>query len=98
MFKPVARISAKQFASAARPAIRNYASPALAKYHWDDPLNSKSCFTEEELAVSETAESYCQEQLLPRVLGLSSYSKDYVHDELRPNHVLTFEPNRCIPP
>lgn len=38
-------------------------------FSWEDPLNSASLFTEEELAIQETARSYCQERMLPRVLG-----------------------------
>lgn len=38
-------------------------------FDWTDPLNAKSLFTEEEAAISETAEAYCQERMLPRVLG-----------------------------
>jgi glutaryl-CoA dehydrogenase len=38
-------------------------------FDWTDPLNAKSQFTEEEVAISETAEAYCQERMLPRVLG-----------------------------
>ena len=48
---------------------RRYAHTPSA-FKWDDPLNSASLFTEEELAVQETAHSYCQERLLPRVLGM----------------------------
>lgn len=74
MFKPVLRVSGKRLAAAARPAaVRTYAAQAAApKYNWNDPLGAQNLFTEEELAVSETAESYCQEQLLPRVLGMFS--------------------------
>ncbi|TLS22826.1 uncharacterized protein PpBr36_06160 [Pyricularia pennisetigena] len=43
-------------------------SSAKASFDWKDPLNSKSLLTEEELAISETAERYCQERLAPRVL------------------------------
>jgi glutaryl-CoA dehydrogenase len=49
---------------------RRYAHTPSA-FKWDDPLNSASLFTEEELAVQETAHSYCQERLLPRVLGMN---------------------------
>lgn len=42
---------------------------AKASFDWKDPLNSKSLLTEEEVAISETAERYCQEKLAPRVLG-----------------------------
>jgi glutaryl-CoA dehydrogenase len=71
MFKPLIRFSGKQLAAAARPvAVRTYAAAAAATaYQWNDPLGSHNLLTEEELAVSETAESYCQEQLMPRVLG-----------------------------
>lgn len=55
----------------ARPsgALGRRYSHAPSTFKWDDPLNSASLFTEEELAVQETAHSYCQERLLPRVLG-----------------------------
>jgi glutaryl-CoA dehydrogenase len=39
-------------------------------FDWTDPLDAKSLFTEEEMAISETAEAYCQERMLPRVLGM----------------------------
>ncbi|KAL1884160.1 hypothetical protein VTK73DRAFT_6829 [Phialemonium thermophilum] len=37
-------------------------------FDWEDPLLTKDLLTEEELAISETAERYCQEHILPRVL------------------------------
>ncbi|KAJ4313166.1 hypothetical protein N0V84_009545 [Fusarium piperis] len=40
----------------------------MAPFDWEDPLATKSLLTDEELAVSESAERYCQEQLAPRVL------------------------------
>ena len=43
---------------------------APVTFDWTDPLNAKNLFTDEELAISETAESYCQERMLPRVLGI----------------------------
>ncbi|KAH6651951.1 mitochondrial glutaryl-CoA dehydrogenase-like protein [Truncatella angustata] len=49
-------------------ASRSYASAGSAAFEWEDPLNSKALLTEEELAISETAEKYCQERMLPRVL------------------------------
>ena len=52
------------------PVGRRYAH-APAAFNWRDPLGSDNLFTEEELAIAETAESYCQERLLPRVLGMS---------------------------
>lgn len=51
-----------------------------AKFQWDDPLNSQSLYTEEELAIQETARSYCQEQLLPRVLD--AYRNEHYHREI----------------
>jgi glutaryl-CoA dehydrogenase len=45
-------------------------------FDWTDPLNAKSLFTEEELAISETAEAYCQERMLPRVLGMYMTAQD----------------------
>ncbi|KAH8597484.1 glutaryl-CoA dehydrogenase [Bisporella sp. PMI_857] len=37
-------------------------------FDWEDPLASKNLFTEEEIGIQETARSYCQERLLPRIL------------------------------
>ncbi|KAI0534875.1 mitochondrial glutaryl-CoA dehydrogenase-like protein [Xylaria digitata] len=48
--------------------LRNYASSSTSAFDWKDPLASKNLLTEEELAIAETAERYCQERLLPRVL------------------------------
>ena len=42
---------------------------APVSFQWDDPLDSASLFTEDEAAIQETAHSYCQERMLPRVLG-----------------------------
>ncbi|KAI0016555.1 glutaryl-CoA dehydrogenase [Xylariomycetidae sp. FL0641] len=48
---------------------RSYASASQAAvFDWQDPLVSKNLLTEDEMAIMETAERYCQEQLLPRVL------------------------------
>ncbi|KAK0611481.1 acyl-CoA dehydrogenase/oxidase [Immersiella caudata] len=48
-------------------SIRTYAS-ATPQFDWQDPLLSKTLLTSEEIAIGETAERYCQERLLPRVL------------------------------
>lgn len=54
---------------------RSYASTSpISQFDWEDPLGSKNLLTEEELAVSETAERYCQEQLQPRVLRMIPYA------------------------
>jgi glutaryl-CoA dehydrogenase len=36
-------------------------------FHWDDPLLLEDALTEEETMVRDSARSYCQEQLLPRI-------------------------------
>ncbi len=58
---------------AARTALRRHASSAVA-FKWEDPLNLSNFLTEEEQAIQETAHSYCQERLLPRVL--EAYRKE----------------------
>ncbi|MDP2800389.1 MAG: acyl-CoA dehydrogenase [Phreatobacter sp.] len=37
------------------------------EFNWEDPLNLDGLLTEEERMVQETARTYCQEKLLPRV-------------------------------
>ncbi|KAF2211400.1 hypothetical protein CERZMDRAFT_121587 [Cercospora zeae-maydis SCOH1-5] len=64
MFRSVSTRAARQLA---QPIGRRYASTP-ATFDWKDPLGAAYNFTEEELAISETAESYCQERMLPRVL------------------------------
>lgn len=56
------------YCSSSQAIGRRYAHTPVA-FDWEDPLNSASLFTEEELAIQETAKSYCQERMLPRVLG-----------------------------
>ena len=46
---------------------------APVPFNWEDPFDSASLLTEEELAVQETAKSYCQQRILPRVLGMLSF-------------------------
>lgn len=50
-------------------AGRRYASSAV--FNWEDPLASAELLTEEELAIQDTARQYCQDKLMPRVLGAS---------------------------
>lgn len=52
------------------PVITKRYAHAPAALNWEDPLDSASLFTEEETAIQETANSYCQERMLPRVLGM----------------------------
>ncbi|KAH3969255.1 hypothetical protein HBH64_010600 [Parastagonospora nodorum] len=68
MFRPVCRHAARQLNAPARSAIGKRSLHAPVAFDWTDPLDAKSLFTEEELAISETAEAYCQERMLPRVL------------------------------
>lgn len=49
-------------------------STEAASFNWEDPLNFNSLLTEEEQAIQETARSYCQERMLPRVL--EAYRKE----------------------
>ncbi|KAH8083593.1 acyl-CoA dehydrogenase NM domain-like protein [Filobasidium floriforme] len=49
------------------PAAVRYAS-SFSKFDWEDPLDSTSLLTEEEVAIRDTARDYCQENLIPRVI------------------------------
>jgi glutaryl-CoA dehydrogenase len=71
MFKSITSRAARQFISSSRTSCLpgRYASSS-AVFDWKDPLGSTNLYTEEELAIAETAEAYSQEQLLPRVLGV----------------------------
>jgi len=73
MYRPLVRsLAAKQLNTARQPgAVRVFASvnSTPQPFNWKDPLGSQSLLTEEEVAIAETAESYCQERMLPRVLG-----------------------------
>ncbi|KIV77287.1 hypothetical protein PV11_09098 [Exophiala sideris] len=52
---------------------RRHASTPAA-FQWEDPLDLNNFLTEEEQAIQETARSYCQERLQPRVL--EAYRKE----------------------
>ncbi|KAH8174989.1 acyl-CoA dehydrogenase, middle domain-containing protein [Sarocladium implicatum] len=69
MFRPVLR-SAPRHLRLTRPlASKSFASAANGPvFNWEDPLASNNILTEDELAIAETAEKYCQERMLPRVL------------------------------
>jgi glutaryl-CoA dehydrogenase len=72
MFRSIARSSIRQLAVARPVATRGYAALATPQaFNWQDPLGSQSLLSEEEIAISETAEAYCQERMLPRVLRKS---------------------------
>ncbi len=61
-----------------RPTTRGLASAPPSAFDWQDPLRWQALLTDEERAISETAEAYCQEKLQPRVLGAS-------HGQCRPS-------------
>jgi glutaryl-CoA dehydrogenase len=74
MLRPLCRQAARQLNAPARSAaIGKRSMHTPVSFDWTDPLDAKSLFTEEEIAISETAEAYCQERMLPRVLGIFSY-------------------------
>jgi glutaryl-CoA dehydrogenase len=83
MFKPLLRHTTHHLRSkAAQASIGRRYAHAPPSFDWTDPLASKSLFTEDELTISETAESYCQERLLPRVIE-AYRNEDYDPDILR---------------
>ncbi len=51
---------------------RGYASSAV--FNWEDPLAAAELYTPEELAIQDTARQYCQDKLMPRILGVHSQS------------------------
>jgi glutaryl-CoA dehydrogenase len=73
MFKPICRRATKQLVSrnVSRTVQKRHLHAPVA-FDWKDPLGAINMYTEEEMAIAETAESYCQEKLLPRVLGKSA--------------------------
>jgi glutaryl-CoA dehydrogenase len=46
-----------------------YSKAPTAVFRWDDPLTIDAALTDEERMVRDTAESYAQEKLLPRVIS-----------------------------
>lgn len=72
----------RPLANAARnPIVTKRYVHAPVAFNWEDPLDSASLFTEEEFAIQETANSYCQERMLPRVLGMPGMlSIDFMPD------------------
>ena len=75
MYMPILRNSTRQLRAASARIVdsRNFATEHATPqpFNWQDPLNAQSLLTEEEIAISETAEAYCQERMLPRVLRMS---------------------------
>lgn len=70
MNRSVLRAAARSI-KVAPPSVagRRYASSAV--FNWEDPLAAAELYTEEELAIQNTARQYCQDKLMPRVLGMS---------------------------
>lgn len=74
MFRPIIRCAPRHLRLTRPVAVRTFASAANAPvFNWEDPLASNNLLTEDELAIAETAEKYCQERMLPRVLRKLSY-------------------------
>ncbi|KAJ1325689.1 glutaryl-CoA dehydrogenase [Microdochium nivale] len=69
MFRPVLTRSARPLAQGLRSKAptRSYAAASSLPFDWEDPLRTKDLLTEDEIAIMDTAERYCQERLLPRV-------------------------------
>ena len=80
MLRSIFRQDAKfLFRSSPRSGIGRRYAHAPAAFNWEDPLGASNLFTEEELAIQETARSYCQERMLPRVIGLYSIRSTILH-------------------
>ena len=45
--------------------------PDFSKFDWEDPLSLNKVLSDEEQAISETARSFCQEHLKPKVIEMS---------------------------
>lgn len=57
----------RQFIGPPSNALRSFQT--AVPFSWEDPLNVASLLYKDELAIQETARSYCKERLVPRVLG-----------------------------
>jgi len=68
MFKSLSLRAARRVAQPSSLAARRYLHAPVA-FDWKDPLGAHNLYTEEETAIAEVAEEYCQERMLPRVLG-----------------------------
>lgn len=53
----------------------NSKSQARAPFKWDDPLLLDQQLTEEERMVRDTANKYCQDQLMPRILEANRHER-----------------------
>jgi glutaryl-CoA dehydrogenase len=62
--------SANHFSKALAASLNTSVRGFATAFNWEDPLVASELYTEEELAIQDTARQYCQERLLPRVLGM----------------------------
>jgi hypothetical protein len=67
MNRSLLRAAARSLQAGCPVAGRRYASSAV--FNWEDPLAAEELYTPEELAIQDTARQYCQERLMPRILG-----------------------------
>jgi glutaryl-CoA dehydrogenase len=54
--------------SAPKPVLREKDQPDLSTFQWDDPLRLDAQLSEDERMIAESARSYAQEKLQPRVI------------------------------
>lgn len=62
------------------PAAAAGTSPARAAFRWEDPLAMEGLLSEEERLVRDTARSYAQDRLMPRVLQANR--EEHFHREI----------------
>ena len=63
-------MSPAELAAAEKPASKSW-----AKFQWDDPFLIEDQLSEDERMVRDTARSYCQEKLMPRVLEANRHER-----------------------
>ncbi|ORY03975.1 glutaryl-CoA dehydrogenase [Basidiobolus meristosporus CBS 931.73] len=70
LFRHITKVASNNASLRSYQPVRCMASKSssFAKYDWTDPLNLESLLTEEEQIVRDSAHSYCQSKLMPRVL------------------------------
>lgn len=73
MNRSIFRAASRQLRTSTRPSsvsreICNRRFASSVAFNWEDPLAAAELYTEEELAIQETARQYCQERLQPRIL------------------------------
>jgi glutaryl-CoA dehydrogenase len=67
------RFSASQIRGLRRVGVRNVSSKQ--KFLWNDPLLLRSQLSEEEKMIHDTANSFCNDRLMPRVLMANRHEK-----------------------